>query len=338
MKVLIIENLKSEESVWWWQYLPKLNNNCHLSIAKIPEINFFRSVIPLLKLYSKLSNYDLIITHQDCYATFLFSFLDTLLKKNKCKHYINEFITKEKSKSIYSFFKYLFLKFSFTSVHCIMCSSRPEMEYYQKTLSLKKTIFRFVSLATDPKFLKFKSYHNGSYIISAGRTGRDYLTLVKAVEDLHIRLLIVADHLNLKGINLPKNVEVMYNISLDDLTTFIASSRLVVLPLQNRKISIGQSVLLHAMALGKPLIVTKNAATIDYIKNDETGIFVEPENVDVMKNAIIYLWNNPQKATQIGANAKKAVQKDYLIRKKIMKIQSIIKESLYNKDLKDFSK
>ena len=74
MKILIVENLNPDESIWWWKYLPPLSDKIQLSTAKIPEKKFKKSLIPLLKLYTKLNNYDIVITHQDGYATLSFSF------------------------------------------------------------------------------------------------------------------------------------------------------------------------------------------------------------------------------------------------------------------------
>src|SRR3989304_3861014 len=274
MKILIVENLYPWEEIWWWQYLPTLKKGCELFAVKIPEQSFFGSLVPLLKLYLKLNNYDAVITNQDGYATFIFSFLNSLLKRKKYRHYVNEFITREKSKGFHQYIKFLFLRFSLTSVYCIMCSSRPEIEYYKSTLRLKRTQFKFIPMATDPRFIDIKTNFEGDYIISSGRTGRDYRTLVEAVKDLPVRLILVADYFNLTGISLPENVEVKYNISLNDLIRLTSSAKFVVIPLQDRSISVGQSVMLEGMALGKAVIVTRNTATIDYIRDGENGILV----------------------------------------------------------------
>jgi glycosyltransferase involved in cell wall biosynthesis len=326
MKVLIVENLHPWEEIWWWQYLPTLKKGCELFAVKIPEQGFLGSIVPLLRLYLKLNNYDAVITHQDGYATFIFSFLNSLLKRKKCRHYVNEFITKEKSKGFYHYIKFLFLRFSFRSVYCIMCSSRLEIEYYKSILRLQKTKFRFVPLATNPKFIEVKSDFVGDYIISAGRTGRDYRTLLEAVKDLPLRLILVADYFNLSGIPISKNVEVKYNIPFNKLIGLIASAKFAVLPLQDLSISVGQSVLLEAMALGKAVIVTRNASTIDYITDGETGIFVSPGDSEDIKKAVILLLEDLQKAVQIGARAREVIQKNYLIRDKISRVCSIIKE------------
>lgn len=326
MKILIVENLHPSEEIWWWKYLPTLKKEWQLLAVKIPEQSFIGSFTPLLKLYLKLSNYDVVITHQDGYATFIVSFLNSLLKRKKCRHYVNEFITSEKSKGLYHYLKFLFLRFSLSSVHCIMCSSKQEIEYYKSVLRLKNTKFRFVPLATNPKFIEIKPNFVGDYIISAGRTGRDYKTLLDAVKNLPLRLVLVTDYFNLTRKPLPKNVEVKHNIPLNELIGLTASAKFAVLPLQDLSISVGQSVLLEAMALGKAVIATRNASTIDYIADGETGILVNPGDSEEMKKAIMLLSEDPSKSAQIGARARVAIQGHYLVGEKIKRICSIIKE------------
>ncbi|UCE65290.1 MAG: glycosyltransferase family 4 protein [Candidatus Zixiibacteriota bacterium] len=331
MKILVVINRKVDENIWWWGYIPPLSKNCQLDVAKIRDQRFLSSILPLLRLYKKLNKYDMVITQQDGYATFIIAFLNSLLRHSKCRHFINHFITKEKSASLYSRIKYMFLSFVLSSTYCIMCASKLEAEYYKSVLKLKNTQFRFVPLATDPQFLKINTKNMGDYIISSGRTGRDYKTLLEAVAGLPIRLIIVADYFNLSGLNIPDNVEIKYNIPYMELIDLTSSAKFVILPLQDRRISVGQSVLLEAMGLGKATIVTRNAATVDYVKDGETGIFVKPNDYMQMREAILYLLDNPQKADEIGVKARESVKKDFTIDKVIYRYCSVLKETLGKK-------
>jgi glycosyltransferase involved in cell wall biosynthesis len=321
-----VENLKKSDESWWEKYIPPSDGNCRVETINIRETGLFNTLPSLLRLYIRLYNYDVIITHQDGYATFFISFFNSLLRRKKTKHFINEFITREKSSDIYSWLKYAFLRFSLSSVFCIMCSSRLEIEYYQKYLNLKNVRFEYVPLATNPIFLSVESNTDGDYIISAGRTGRDYGTLIEAVRDLPIRLILVCDYSNISGLKIPPNVDIMYNIPLNELTGLIASAKFVVLPLQNRLISVGQSVLILAMAIGKGIIVTRNAATSEYIDNNSTGVFVEPNDVNELKKAIIELLNNSAKVQALGDMARKTASEKYVIQNKIRNISNIIKK------------
>lgn len=52
---------------------------------------------------------------------------------------------------------------------------------------------------------------------------------------------------------------------------------MVVIPLQDLNISSGQLMLLQAMQLGKPIIVTNNCAIYDYIEDGKTGLILANE-------------------------------------------------------------
>lgn len=52
---------------------------------------------------------------------------------------------------------------------------------------------------------------------------------------------------------------------------------MVVIPLQNLNISSGQLMLLQAMQLGKPIIVTNNCTIYDYIEDGKTGLILANE-------------------------------------------------------------
>lgn len=52
---------------------------------------------------------------------------------------------------------------------------------------------------------------------------------------------------------------------------------MVVIPLQDLNISSGQLMLLQAMQLGKPIIVTNNCTIYDYIEDGKTGLVLANE-------------------------------------------------------------
>jgi glycosyltransferase involved in cell wall biosynthesis len=81
------------------------------------------------------------------------------------------------------------------------------------------------------------------------------------------------------------------------------------------------------MALGKATIVTRISGTLDYIREGETGFFVNPGDIENMKRTMSFLLENPASAERIGASAQEAVRKYFLIGSKIRRISSMIKET-----------
>jgi len=320
MKILDIEN-----EIWWWKYLPPKKPIIQLRVARIRTTNLLSYFIELFKIYVKLDKYDVVITQQDSYETFFISFINSILGKKKCKHFVNEFITSEKKAGVKSAIKYFFLRFCLSSVHCFICSSTKEIEYYRSELSLNKTLFVFIPLATDPRFFETNSNSPGEFIISAGRTGRDYSTLLRAAEKIPYQFKIVAG-LNFRNSQMPNNVSVVHNIPLNDFLELIANAKFVVLPLMDKPISIGQTVLLQSMAMGKAIIATRNAGTWDYLDNNVNSILVPPYDEKSLCKAILFLLDNPSEIIRLGNNAKKNAREKYMIQKRIKDICSLITE------------
>ena len=78
------------------------------------------------------------------------------------------------------------------------------------------------------------------------------------------------------------------------------------------------------MVLGKAVIVTKNAATVDYIEDDVSGLFVKPGDVDDLRRVISELIYDPEKVARIGVRAKEVAKANYLISSKIARISRVI--------------
>jgi glycosyltransferase involved in cell wall biosynthesis len=108
-----------------------------------------------------------------------------------------------------------------------------------------------------------------SLIFSAGRSSRDYSVLAKAVDLLRpkLRCVVVCDSYE----ECPSSLESESFVVLRDCygnsyTQQLVSSDLVVIPLRNPEISAGQMVAIHALAAGKPLIISDTPITREYFQ------------------------------------------------------------------------
>jgi len=82
-------------------------------------------------------------------------------------------------------------------------------------------------------------------------------------------------------------------------------------------------VYLEAMANSKPAIACQGEGIDGIIRNKETGILVEPKNVDSLVEAIDYLLSNPEKAKKIGETARKLILENYTWTNVVKKIIEI---------------
>jgi glycosyltransferase involved in cell wall biosynthesis len=272
-----------------------------------------RDLWRVLGLVFASRKYDWVLTPQDGLSTICFGMAGRLLPFRRPRHGVLEFLTREKGTSLYDRLKYALLRFSLKKVDRLICSSRIEMEYYQEQLGLTPEQVGFVLLGGDPGWLTPGRPTLQDYIVSAGRTLRDYATLLKAIDGTGLRLIVVTSPACLAGVSVPPNVEVHFDIEPPHLSRLIEHARFVVLPLQNRKISCGQRVLVMAMAQGKCCVVSRVPGMLDYIRDGEDGIFVEPGDIPGIRAAILDLWKDSERITAIGDRARARFESTYRI-------------------------
>jgi glycosyltransferase involved in cell wall biosynthesis len=240
--------------------------------------------------------------------------VQTLLFLRSPRHVVVQFIMREKTRTVASRMKYALMTWCFSSVYLCVCSSRSEAEYYVKVFGWRPDKVGYQPLHTDSSFLRRHSAEEERMVLSAGRTFRDYPTLLQAFASTDVSLTIVASPANLAGAMVPANVTVTYDVPIDELVGLMARSMVVVLPLEDRQISIGQSVLIEAMTMGKPVVVTRVNGTIDYIEHLKTGMLVPPRDPAAIRDAVELLMADADLRHRIGAAAHAQVMSTHLPR------------------------
>jgi glycosyltransferase involved in cell wall biosynthesis len=174
-------------------------------------------------------------------------------------------------------------------------------------------------------------------ICSAGLEFRDYTTLIAAARDLDVDVRIgAASHWakhNAFGtsVDLPANVAVSaYNYQ--QLRDLYASARFVVVPLRDVDNQAGITTILEAMAMGKAVVVTRTRGQTDVVRDWRsgatapppgflatpesfstrgalpTGWYVQPNDPNDLRDAIVYLLAHPDIAAEMGRNARRVVE------------------------------
>ena len=74
----------------------------------------------------------------------------------------------------------------------------------------------------------------------------------------------------------------------------------------------------------RAVVASRTVGLTDYIQNNETGIFVEPNNVADLRAKILYLLQQPDEATRLGRNGSKRVATDLNIERYISIIKAAV--------------
>jgi glycosyltransferase involved in cell wall biosynthesis len=160
----------------------------------------------------------------------------------------------------------------------------------------------------------------GSYALCAGRTFRDYDTLLRAAPHCRspIRLIVPAHYI--AGARLAPNVEHIASAPDPEagipysklMREHFAGARCVVIPLLHDPAdTAGYTNLLEAMGMGKPVIMTRTGALDLDIEKLGFGIYVPPGDAEALGRAIDSLFSDEGAALRMGRRARELAVTQY---------------------------
>ncbi len=224
-------------------------------------------------------------------------------------HIIQDFhIDLTQTRQLYRF-QLALLKLAIPGIDYFCCTSTEEEAIYSRMFNIPRNRIVFLPLVESSSNFEESSHLKKDYIFSYGKSDRDFDTLVRAVAPLNIKTYILSQKYK-PTVPVPENVCIIRGyVSGKEMIQWIASSRMVVLPLKDYRISAGQISMLEVMALARPLIITENMATKEYAVHQQTALFFEAGYDKELAGHIQYLWNNREAAEHIGQQARQAALK-----------------------------
>lgn len=223
------------------------------------------------------------------------------------------FIYTQRSSQLLTTLKYIYFSRILASTNCVVCHSKEEVEKNKKLFKSINTKFAYMpyGLHLELPAGGVKKI-DGEYALSAGRSGRDYDLLIRCFSELGYPLHIICDSSNaIKDQLMPPNIQIFRQCYGDCYINQLASAKLVVIPIAVDDISAGQMVLLQAMALQKPIIITHTNTTYHYVEHNKTAILVEKGNLEQMKSAVKELWNDNELAADLSKHGKRKFEEQY---------------------------
>ncbi len=161
----------------------------------------------------------------------------------------------------------------------------------------------FLPLPADGDFEEARrTAEPGGYVFSGGGAGRDFSTLIDAVRETDLRLeLVVFDRDALE--RAPTNVVVHGPVSQAEFLRRLASASIVVVPLESAESPHGQTLVVQALALGKPVVATRAVGTVDYVDDGVEGSLVEARDANALRHALERLAHDADARTRLGEAA-----------------------------------
>ncbi|MDR1727494.1 MAG: glycosyltransferase [Acidobacteriota bacterium] len=292
----------------------KMNYRYRLMLAmnRMPKLFLFAMVHSFRSCVLSRPAPDFAIISSDMEAV-AYILIKHLFFRSKTKIVFNSFIFTKSHGGFIDRGKYIFFCLIFKFIDLAIVHSRLEQERYSHLFNGGKAVFRFVPWGTTIDALprlrvnaKSSAANNRNpIVVAAGRSKRDYATLFKAMETVDAELRVICDHKDaIPPLNIGKHTAILSNCHGDDYLQELSDATVVVIPLAEGDISAGQMVLIHAMGLGKAVIVTATPGIQDYVSDRSDAWLVPMGDDSAMRQAIEGLLVNDGERERMGRNAK----------------------------------
>jgi glycosyltransferase involved in cell wall biosynthesis len=160
---------------------------------------------------------------------------------------------------------------------------------------------------------------------------RDYALLARVAARLPERtFFVVSNGDQARALSrAPQNVSVTTDVPFDAVRALIASGRVVALPVRDNLYSGATTTLLQAMALGRPVVVTRTAAISDGygLVDGETCRLVPPGDESAFERALRELLDRPDEAAALGARAREHVVRELSWERYVDALETVVREA-----------
>ena len=317
------------EPYWFFKYF---SNDCHVDIIDCQKnswisflekkVNFY--ILQGVKAFFKSGKYDLVISH-GAQSGLVYSLLNTITLRKSPPHLIFDIGAMNGARK--NFLENSFIAFALKSRPYIICHSKVVIDYYESTYKSLISRSCFIPFGVDiDDFSPEGTNQEGEYILSFGYAKRDYETLFKAWHriktDKKLRVIGYKKEISFS------NIEIIDKVSIEELKKQISNALFVIIPLPVFNYSYGQMSFLQSMSLGKTVIVTKTPSSVDYLKDGEGSLYVNPYDAIDMQEKIRYLLENKEALNNSNKRARQYVIKYFSEKDMAEKIFKFIQSNL----------
>ena len=295
----------------WLKYvelLPGWEEKHKNALLHKTEKSIIMNIIWGVKLYFASRKYDVIVTGFDRLAM-TFAILQRYLRTNRKPHILLHAYWNFNEEGIKKKLKILYYKFILNSVTTLIVYGSYQKLVQKFFFGLKEDKFCVIPYHTTLDDYNVNTI-DGDYVFAGGDGGRDYRTLIEAMQNLKYKLKIAALSMeHFKNIDIPENVTIK-SISKSEFMEWMAGAAIVAVPLQKNLLqSGGQQTFLNAMLLGKPVIVADDNSAFEYINDGVDGYVVEPGDANKIKEKIYVLMEDKKLRNTLGENGKITAEK-----------------------------
>lgn len=217
-------------------------------------------------------------------------------------------------------------RYALKNINKFIVPSSYECHTYAKYLDLPLSRFEFVHLH-KPVFPRVEEVDTQSpFLLAMGSANRDYEVLFEAVQKLKLPLVVVAGPHSVAGLDIPENVKLLSNLTLDECRIFAQRATINIVPIANENTASGQVTIIEAMMYGSAVIATDTIGSRDYMQDGVNGLLVKEKSVTQMCNAISRIWEDQALKRTLSKNARDYMINNLTIEKTAEKLTRILLE------------
>jgi glycosyltransferase involved in cell wall biosynthesis len=220
--------------------------------------------------------------------------------------------------------------------------SRWQQEFIESRWKLARRRVVWTPFMVDQQFFapgRVEANHTGRpQICAVGLERRDYATLLRAVKDLDVHVVIAAaspwskrkDAMAKESI--PSNVTVR-KFTQYELRQLYADSRFMVMPLENVKFQAGVTAILECMAMGKAVVCSRVPGQTDVVVEDENGRYVPPGDPLALRAEIQRLLDHPHEADSLGTRGRQLIERQMNLDLYSQRLADVLREVIDEGDI-----
>ena len=115
-------------------------------------------------------------------------------------------------------------------------------------------------------------------------------------------------------------------LMIDELTAEVNRSACVVICCQPTNYTVGLTTVVEALALGIPIICSRNPQMPMDIEDEGCGLLIDYGDVEGWERAIRFIAENPEEAKRMGERGRKLAEKVYNIRQCTREMAAVMKK------------
>lgn len=213
------------------------------------------------------------------------------------------------------------------------------VRYYEQCAKKTVQIANFPIIA-ESQFEKLAP-RNRSIVFAGGISSQwDHHRIINAIADIpectyNLCGSVSVEYLEkLKNIRGWEKVNYIGKLPFSEVSTFLKKSSIgvaLLIPSHNTggmEGTIGNTKIFEEMMAGLPIICTNFVLWKEMVDKHKCGIYVDPQNVDAIRDAIKWLLDNPKEAFSMGLNGIQAIRSEYNWSQEANKLNSLYAELL----------